>query len=491
MTAAATEPSTDPGSGPGPDPDELVVCPKCQSGNDSDAKFCDQCGFDLTSTGFRPADYLADDDETVKCPACGLMDDPDAKFCDQCGADLSEDNPTSQKPADAPDDSAPSDAAKAATKEAVSDKPWSDFPDSAFSDEQYAKSCILDRGADFSDSAKQRYSLPCREPDGTLNRNACHNAAAVLGGARGGVANATPEQKKAAASKLAAYYRQSLDEDVPQAVLDLAGKARQGVGIKDARVRIKAGPDDNLPEGTFTAYASVFGNTDSFGDVVKPGAFSKTLSQWEESGNPIPLLFGHNMSDPDYNIGAVTKAVEDDHGLLVTAQLDLDNPKAQQVYRLLKGRRINQMSFAYDVMDAKAAKADDGSAINELHDLRLYEVSVVTVGANQETEVLAVKHALEGMVSAAKAGRTLSAANEASLRQAADLITSVLKSVDSGSDSGTGAGANDQGKASGHARAKTDASDEDRLRGKSSVSAEEPTFNPSADTHLALISTYL
>ena len=126
--------------------------------------------------------------------------------------------------------------------------------------------------------------------------------------------------------------------------------------LKDFGVQVKAGPADGLAEGEFTAYASVFGNKDSYGDVVMPGAFADTLAEWKDSGNTIPLLFGHNMSDPDYNIGGVKSAVEDDHGLLVTAQLDLDNPKAVQTYRLLKGRRLSQMSFAYDVLDGRESQ---------------------------------------------------------------------------------------------------------------------------------------
>lgn len=167
--------------------------------------------------------------------------------------------------------------------------------------------------------------------------------------------------------------------------------------LKDFRIQVKAGPDDGLAEGEFTAYASVFGNKDSYGDVVLPGAFEETLAEWKDSGNVLPLLFGHNMSDPDYNIGSVVEAKEDDHGLLTRNQLDLDNPKAVQVYRLLKGRRLSQMSFAYDVLEgAEATKErEDGSKdwYYELRKLKLYEVSVVPIGANQETEILAVKAA--------------------------------------------------------------------------------------------------
>jgi HK97 family phage prohead protease len=201
---------------------------------------------------------------------------------------------------------------------------------------------------------------------------------------------------------------------------------------KDTSVQLKAGPGDGLKEGEFVAYASVFNNIDSYGDVVMPGAFKNDLLRWEKSGNAIPLLFGHNMADPDLNIGHVVSAEEDEIGLKVTAQLDLENPKAKQVYRMLKGRRIDQMSFAYDVTDgAKGQK--DGIDVYEIRDLKLYEVSVVTVGANQETEILAVKQAAtlaDRLTQGIKAGRVISAKNESELRSAHEALGRVLSVLD-------------------------------------------------------------
>lgn len=202
---------------------------------------------------------------------------------------------------------------------------------------------------------------------------------------------------------------------------------------KSATIEVKAGPDDGLKEGQFTAYASVFGNKDSYGDVVMPGAFAKTLAEWLKSGDMIPLLFGHNMSDPDYNIGGVFKAEEDSVGLKIWAELDLENPKSAQSYRLLKGRRIRQMSFAYDEIDSGPA-VHDGEHVWELRELKLYEVSIVTVGANQETEILAVKQVpavAERAIADIKAGRVLSAKNEGELRDAHDAIGRVLSALDS------------------------------------------------------------
>lgn len=212
---------------------------------------------------------------------------------------------------------------------------------------------------------------------------------------------------------------------------------------KNAHALFKAGPDDDLAEGEFIGYASVFGNKDSYGDVVMPGAFTEDLKRWAEKGDPIPVLFGHNMSDPDYNIGHLLSAEEDDTGLKVHAQLDLQSPKAAQVYRLLKGRRVNQMSFAYDVLAGgwekrkKDGTDDDSEEFFALRELKVYEVSVVPIGANQETEILAVKSiptVADRVMLDLKAGRVISAKNENELRTAHDALGRVLSALDDTSD---------------------------------------------------------
>ena len=180
--------------------------------------------------------------------------------------------------------------------------------------------------------------------------------------------------------------------------------------FKAATASVKAGPEDGLAEGEFIGYASVFGNVDSYGDIVDAGAFAKTLEEWKGSGLSIPALLGHDFYDPFSNIGQVVEASEDEKGLLVRVQLDLENPKAAQVYRLLKAKRVGQMSFAYDILDS--GKGDDGYHLKEL---KLYEVSVVPIGANQETEIVAVK----------------SPAHLNALRKAQDAIAAIIAASDS------------------------------------------------------------
>nr|DAU46532.1 MAG TPA: prohead serine protease [Caudoviricetes sp.] len=169
--------------------------------------------------------------------------------------------------------------------------------------------------------------------------------------------------------------------------------------LKDVNVQVKAlQPEDGTggdindaqPEGVIEAYASIFGNKDSYGDVVMPGAFVDTIAEWAASDNVLPLLYGHDFHDPYSNIGAVTSAEEDSKGLKIVAQFDMDNPKAKQVFNLVARKRITQMSFAYEVVEGESVTTEDDWHY-EIRKVKLYEISVVPIGANQETAITAVK----------------------------------------------------------------------------------------------------
>lgn len=197
------------------------------------------------------------------------------------------------------------------------------------------------------------------------------------------------------------------------------------VHTKNITVNIKS-PADSLDEGVFTGYASVFGNRDSYGDVVVKGAFEESLKDFGTGGANIPCYWSHQMSNPMMWIGKTLEAYEDDHGLFVKVQLDLDNPNAAQVHKMIKEKVVNQMSFAFDVLDYAFAESEEHGEYLELRKMKIHEVSVVQVGANQATELLDVKDRLTRL----KAGRALSTKNEDQLRQAQSLIEDVLSSID-------------------------------------------------------------
>src|SRR5690606_6152667 len=87
---------------------------------------------------------------------------------------------------------------------------------------------------------------------------------------------------------------------------------------KEFDAKVKAvGKADGLAEHQFEAIVSVFGNQASVGDVVVRGAFADDLKAWEESGDPIPVIWSHSWADPFSHIGHVVKAEETDVGLKI------------------------------------------------------------------------------------------------------------------------------------------------------------------------------
>lgn len=260
---------------------------------------------------------------------------------------------------------------------------------------------------------------------------------------------------------------------------------------KACTAQIKAaGPDDGLAEGQFRAIVSVFGNKDSYGDKIIPGAFTDTLAAWAAKGDPIPVFWSHQMQDPEMCIGEVVEAKETTVGLEVLAQLDLDAEarKAKQAYRLLKGRRVTQFSFAYDIVEAAWVETEDDWWY-ELRKLNLHEVGPTPIGANQETELLAVKaaaeHAERFVRHDLQAGRVLSAKNETTLRDtltslvdSATQIKSVLAAID-----GTEA-SNDE-----KAQASEPAPDDERDGAKSGEPMRTTPSDPSALTSIEIAAT--
>lgn len=191
------------------------------------------------------------------------------------------------------------------------------------------------------------------------------------------------------------------------------------VTTKHINTELKAAPESSDDaEGVFTGYASIFGNVDSYGEVVAKGAFAESLREQPS----VPVYWSHQMSNPMMNIGKTIELREDDRGLFVKAQLDLDSEMGAQVHRLIKDGRVGQMSFAFDVEDYAMVDSAELGPYVELRKLKVHEVSVVQVGANQATELLDVKD----RVTRVKDSHAISEANEGKLEKAARLIGEVL-----------------------------------------------------------------
>ena len=170
--------------------------------------------------------------------------------------------------------------------------------------------------------------------------------------------------------------------------------------------------------GTIEGYASTWvRKPDSYGDVVRQGAFKDTLADDWNGGKGIPFLWSHKLDDLKAFIGTA-EADEDDTGLHFIATFD-DTDEAQKVRKLYKDGRLKKFSFAFDVLENGLTTLEDGTKVNELRKLKLYEISAVTVPANDTAEVVDVK-----------AGRRNSKKDADTIRQAITLLESVLDTED-------------------------------------------------------------
>ena len=143
--------------------------------------------------------------------------------------------------------------------------------------------------------------------------------------------------------------------------------------------------------GMLEGYASTWiRKPDSYGDVVKEGAFAKSLEERWNGGKGIPVLWAHKGDDLDAYIGKAD-ADEDEKGLHFVMQFD-DTPEAQRVRELYRDGRLSKFSFAYDILEDGMVTLDDGFNAHELRKVDIFEISCVLVPANDDAGVVSVKN---------------------------------------------------------------------------------------------------
>ena len=132
-------------------------------------------------------------------------------------------------------------------------------------------------------------------------------------------------------------------------------------------------------KGTFTGLAAVYGNKDLGGDVIEPGAFSKSIA---EKGGEVPILWQHDPSEP---IG-LGKLMDTPMGLQIQGELALESSVAQKAYSLMKKGILKGLSIGYDVVRREVT-----DKARYLKELKLWEVSIVTFPMNEQAMISSIK----------------------------------------------------------------------------------------------------
>lgn len=156
------------------------------------------------------------------------------------------------------------------------------------------------------------------------------------------------------------------------------------VEYKSLPFEIKAEDDEtNIIEG----YAATFGGEpDSWGDVIKKGAFAKTLKEQKT----FVFLWQHDWNEP---IGQIIEAKEDENGLFIKVKIS-ETTRGKDTMVLVKDKTINKMSIGYRTIKESY---DRDSGVRTLLEVKLMEVSVVTFPANVNAVVTSAKNRRDGI----------------------------------------------------------------------------------------------
>lgn len=159
---------------------------------------------------------------------------------------------------------------------------------------------------------------------------------------------------------------------------------KSALGIKDL--------DDSKRE--VAIYLSTFDALDSDNDVIKKGAFKKSIADrgpLSESNRKIAFLRFHDWTKP---IGTFKSLEEDSKGLFAVGKLG-NSTLGEDAFNDYKDGIIKEHSIGFQYVKDKTNFIEDktieGGGYTEVKEVKLWEGSAVTFGANEFTNVVQVK----------------------------------------------------------------------------------------------------
>jgi len=144
---------------------------------------------------------------------------------------------------------------------------------------------------------------------------------------------------------------------------------------------------DKAESGMIEGYASYFGGEpDSYGDIIAPTAYTKSLAEHAREGTMPVMLWAHDQREP---IGRWTEAKEDARGLFVRGQLNLETDAGRRAHSHVKAGDVRGLSIGYSIYPDGFTYNNDGTRTLKAIDLR--EISLVAIPAQRRAGITAVK----------------------------------------------------------------------------------------------------
>lgn len=172
------------------------------------------------------------------------------------------------------------------------------------------------------------------------------------------------------------------EEKIAQRKASNSGKAVKYFGVESFK---EINSEKHIIEIKFAA----FGNIDSDRDILIKGCFAKSIQErgpGSSTHRKIAFLWQHDLHDP---IGKILKIEEREDGAYAEVQLSNFDavPNAKRAYCQLIDGDIDQFSFGFEYVWDKI-EYDEAADAFIVREVKLFEISVVTLGANEMTEFI-------------------------------------------------------------------------------------------------------
>lgn len=144
-------------------------------------------------------------------------------------------------------------------------------------------------------------------------------------------------------------------------------------------LEIKSMNETDNGEMFIEGYGAYFGNVDGCDDIIEKGAFTKTLS---ENKGRIAFCWQHEIDEP---IGKIESIEEDGLGLKLRVRIsDSEN----DIKTKIREGILKEMSVGFQTM---IATYDENTDVRTIKEVKLWEVSLVTIAANELAVITNIK----------------------------------------------------------------------------------------------------
>lgn len=166
--------------------------------------------------------------------------------------------------------------------------------------------------------------------------------------------------------------------------------------VRTAPIKFETRADgENLYiEGYFAVFNSYYEMWEGAAEQILPGAFKMTL------GDDIRALINHDSRLVLGRTRAGTLSLrEDEKGLYGVVKINRDDMDAMNLYTRVQRGDVDQCSIGFEIKEEVLEELSDGTILWSIKEAKLYEVSVVTFPAYEETGVEARKRDFEQLQS--------------------------------------------------------------------------------------------